>query len=131
MPGTIRSVLRGEQPVIRSDGTFVRDYFYVEDGAAAYMTLAEWLAGHPEGRGEAFNFSNEEQVTVSELVQKILGLMDSDLEPVILDEASHEIRAQFLSAAKARDALGWAPLFSLDAGLRRSIEWYTELLGDQ
>ena len=131
VPGTIRSVLRGDQPVIRSDGTFVRDYFYVEDGAAAYMTLAEWLAGHPEGRGEAFNFSNEEQVTVSELVQKILGLMDSDLEPVILDEASHEIRAQFLSAAKARDALGWAPLFSLDAGLRRSIEWYTELLGDQ
>ena len=53
-------------------------------------------------------------------MQKILGLMDSDLEPVVLDEASHEIRAQFLSAAKARDALGWAPLFSLDEGLRRT-----------
>ena len=59
VPGTIRSVLRGERPVIRSDGQFVRDYFYVEDGAAAYMLLAEQLAGEPNLRGEAFNFSNE------------------------------------------------------------------------
>ena len=129
VPGTIRSVIRGEQPVIRSDGTFVRDYFYVEDGAAAYMTLAEWLATHPEGRGEAFNFSNEEQVTVTELVRQILGLMDADVEPQVRNEASNEIRAQFLSAAKARQVLGWEPLFSLEEGLRRSIAWYTELLG--
>ena len=129
MPGTIRSVLRGERPVIRSDGTFVRDYFYVEDGAAAYMTLAEWLAAHPEGRGEAFNFSNEEQVTVVDLVERILGLMESEAEPEIRNEASNEIRAQFLSATKARTMLGWEPLFSLDEGLRRSIAWYSELLG--
>jgi CDP-glucose 4,6-dehydratase len=131
VPGTIRSVIRGDRPVIRSDGTFVRDYFYVEDGAAAYMTLAEWLATHPEGRGEAFNFSNEEQITVTELVGQILRLMESDYEPEIRNEASNEIRAQFLSAAKAREVLGWEPLFSLDEGLRRSIAWYTALLGDR
>ena len=107
----------------------MRDYFYVEDGAAAYMTLAEWLATHPEGRGEAFNFSNEEQITVIDLVQHILGLMQSDLEPEIRNEASNEIRAQFLDAAKARSVLGWEPLFSLEEGLDRSIAWYTELLG--
>lgn len=129
VPGTIRSVIRGDRPVIRSDGTFVRDYFYVEDGAAAYMTLAEWLATHPGGRGEAFNFSNEEQVTVTELVRRILELMETDVEPEIRNEASNEIRAQFLSAAKAREVLGWEPLFSLEEGLRRSIAWYTELLG--
>jgi CDP-glucose 4,6-dehydratase len=129
VPGTIRSVLRGDRPVIRSDGTFIRDYFYVEDGAAAYMTLAEWLADHPEGKGEAFNFSNEEQITVTELVRRILELMKSGVEPEIRNEASNEIRAQFLSAEKARTMLGWAPLFSLDEGLRRSIAWYTELLG--
>jgi CDP-glucose 4,6-dehydratase len=129
VPGTIRSVLRGDRPVIRSDGTFVRDYFYVEDGAAAYMTLAEWLADHPEGKGEAFNFSNEEQITVTELVGRILELMESEAEPEVRNEASNEIRAQFLSAEKARTMLGWAPLFSLDEGLRRSIAWYTELLG--
>jgi CDP-glucose 4,6-dehydratase len=131
VPGTIRSVLRGDRPVIRSDGTFVRDYFYVEDGAAAYMTLAEWLADHPEGKGEAFNFSNEEQITVTELVRRILELMESEAEPEVRNEASNEIRAQFLSAEKARTMLGWAPLFSLDEGLRRSIAWYTELLGAQ
>jgi CDP-glucose 4,6-dehydratase len=129
VPGTIRSVLRGDRPVIRSDGTFVRDYFYVEDGAAAYMTLAEWLADHPEGKGEAFNFSNEEQITVTELVRRILELMESEAEPEVRNEASNEIRAQFLSAEKARTMLEWAPLFSLDEGLRRSIAWYTELLG--
>jgi CDP-glucose 4,6-dehydratase len=129
VPGTIRSVLRGEDPVIRSDGTFVRDYFYVEDGAAAYMTLAEWLASHPEGRGEAFNFSNEQQVTVAELVQRILTQMDTDLEPEIRNEASNEIRVQFLDATKARDVLGWEPLFTLEEGLDRTIAWYTALLG--
>jgi len=128
VPGTIRSVLRGTRPVVRSDGSYVRDYFYVEDGAAAYTTLAEWLAEHPEGRGEAFNFSNEEQVTVIDLVGKILALMGSELEPEIRDEASNEIRAQFLTSGKARDVLGWRPLFSLDEGLRRSIDWYADFL---
>jgi CDP-glucose 4,6-dehydratase len=129
VPGTIRSVLRGEEPVIRSDGTFVRDYFYVEDGAAAYMTLAAWLADHPEGHGEAFNFSNEQQITVAELVQRILTQMETDLEPEIRNEASNEILAQFLDATKAREVLGWEPLFTLEEGLDRTIAWYTALLG--
>jgi len=129
VPGTIRSVLRGQRPVIRSDGSLVRDYFYVEDGAAAYMQLAEWLAGNQDGRGEAFNFSNETQLTVSELVERILGLMGSDLVPEVQGEASHEIPAQFLDASKARGILGWAPLFSLDEGLERTIAWYREALG--
>lgn len=129
VPGTIRSVLRGNRPVIRSDGTFIRDYFYVEDGAAAYMLLAEKLAGNRELAGEAFNFSNEIQVTVLELTKKILGLMNSDLEPDIRDEAGNEIKHQYLSAVKARSMLGWAPLFTLDDGLRRTIDWYEEFFG--
>ena len=129
VPGTIRSVLRGQRPVIRSDGSLVRDYFYVEDGAAAYMQLAEWLAANPDGAGEAFNFSNETQLTVSELVARILGLLGSDLTPEIRGEASHEIPAQFLDASKARSTLGWEPLFTLDDGLERTIAWYREALG--
>lgn len=124
VPGTIRSILRGQRPVIRSDGQFVRDYFYVEDGAAAYMLLAEKLAENPELRGQAFNFSNEIQVTVLELVEKIRLAMGSDLAPTVLNQASHEIRHQYLSAAKARQTLGWAPIFDLDEGLRRTVEWY-------
>src|SRR5207249_2085042 len=97
VPGTIRAVLRGLRPIIRSDGLFIRDYFYVEDGAAAYMLLAEQLARTPQLRGEAFNFSNELQLTVLDLVNEILRLMDSDYEPQVLNDARHEIRHQYLS----------------------------------
>ncbi len=131
VPGTIRSVLRGERPVIRSDGQSVRDYFYVEDGAAAYLLLAEKLAANPALRGEAFNFSNETRVTVLELVAKILALMGSPLEPDVRNEASHEIRHQSLSAEKARRELGWRPLFTLDEGLRKTVPWYAEFLTRQ
>ncbi len=128
IPGTIRAIQRGQRPLIRSDGKFVRDYFYVEDGAAAYMTLAENLAQNPTLRGEAFNFSNELQITVLELVEKILMLMGSELKPEIRNETSNEIRLQYLDAAKARRDLGWKPLFTLDEGLIRTINWYKEFL---
>jgi CDP-glucose 4,6-dehydratase len=131
VPGTIRSILRDQRPVIRSDGKFVRDYFYAEDGGAANMALAEQLANDPSLKGQAFNFSNETQVTVLELVQRILKLMNSNLEPEILNEAVNEIREQYLSAEKARHVLGWRPLFTLDEGLRATIEWYREFLGAQ
>jgi CDP-glucose 4,6-dehydratase len=126
IPGTIRSVIRGLRPVIRSDGQYIRDYFYVEDGAAAYILLAEQLAVRPELKGEAFNFSNEIQVTVSSIVEKILKLMDSQLIPDIRNEVSNEIRHQYLSASKAREMLGWKPLFTLDEALTRTITWYRE-----
>ena len=130
VPGTIRSVLRGQRPVIRSDGQFVRDYFYVEDGAAAYMLLAEQLASHPELRGEAFNFSYGNQWTVLELARRILACMGSDVQPDVRNEASNEIRKQVLNADKARRVLGWSPLFTLEDGLDKTIAWYKEFLAE-
>ena len=128
VPGTIRSVLRGERPVIRSDGKFVRDYFYIEDGAAAYMLLAERLASDPTLCGQAFNFSNENQVSVLDLVDLILRKLKSSLRPEILNQASHEIRHQFLSAERARTILDWRPQFTLETGLDRTLAWYREFL---
>lgn len=128
VPGTIRSIVRGQSPVIRSDGKFVRDYFYIEDGVRAYMHLVEALASDRTLVGEAFNFSNELQITVLDLVRKILTLMDSPLEPDIRNEASGEIRNQYLSAEKARTRLGWTPAFTIDDGLKHAIEWYTAFL---
>ena len=124
IPGTIRSACRGEAPIIRSDGSFIRDYFYVEDGAAAYMHLAEQMAARPELAGEAFNLSTEIQVSVLDVVQKVLQELGSDLQPVVLGQASHEIKHQCLDAAKARDVLDWRPLFTFDQGLQRTIQWY-------
>ena len=128
VPGTIRSVLRGERPVIRSDGTFVRDYFYVEDGAAAYTLLAEKLAADRALAGEAFNFSNESRLSVSAMVAKITEVLGSELQPVVRNEAPNEIREQYLDASRARKALGWSPLFTLDEGLGRTIQWYRDFL---
>jgi CDP-glucose 4,6-dehydratase len=129
VPGTVRSIVRGERPVIRSDGQFVRDYFYIQDGAAAYMLLAERLASNLALRGQAFNFSNESPISVLELVNLILRKMNSELRPEVLNQASNEIRHQYLSAERARTILNWKPQFTLDGGLDRTIAWYREFLG--
>lgn len=126
VPGTIRSILRGQNPIIRSDGMFIRDYFYVEDGAEAYIALAEALAANPEMRGEAFNFSYENYQTVLQIVEKILSLMGSSLIPEILNEANNEIRSQSLDAAKARKLLHWTPVTGFEIGLQKTIAWYKE-----
>jgi len=106
IPGTIWSVLRGERPLIRSDGLYSRDYIYVEDAVAAYLSLAEQMEGNPAVVGEAFNFSYE--------------------RPMILDEVRSEILHQSLSAVKARERLGWRPRFDFDEGLRRTVVWYRQ-----
>ena len=130
VPGTIRSLLRSQVPVIRSDGEYIRDYFYCEDGAAAYMLLAEQLAERPELYGQAFNFSNEIQLSVIELVTKITKAMGAYITPKVLNEVSNEIRHQYLSAEKARTVLNWSPTYSLDEGISRTIGWYKEYLGN-
>jgi CDP-glucose 4,6-dehydratase len=129
VPGTIRSVIRGERPVIRSDGEFIRDYFYVEDGAAAYLHLTEQLAANRALAGEAFNFSNEIQVTARALAEQVVRLMGSNLTLDIRNEATNEIRHQYLSADKARRLLQWSPLFTLEQGLEKTIHWYRQHLG--
>ncbi len=126
VPGTIRSLHYGERPVIRSDGTLVRDYIYVKDAVHAYITLAE-LLHREEVRGEVFNFAPEQPISVLELVQRISEHMGRpDLPPLVLGTATGEIKHQYLSAEKARRVLGWRPRYTLDDGLRETIAWYRE-----
>jgi CDP-glucose 4,6-dehydratase len=128
VPGTIRAALRGERPVLRSDGSFTRDYFYVKDGATAYLHLAECMARQPALAGQAFNFSTEMRMTALAMVQRILRLIGSDLEPDVRGQGCHEIKHQYLSAVKARDVLGWRPAYLLDDALRETIAWYRDFL---
>lgn len=124
VPDTIRSALRDKPVTIRSDGSYIRDYFYVKDGVLAYLHLAEQM-DREEILGEAFNFSNELQITVLELVRKIFALMNkTHLEPIILNRAKNEIKHQYLSAQKARKSLNWHPEYTLDRGLQETIQWY-------
>jgi CDP-glucose 4,6-dehydratase len=125
VPGTMRDLTAGRSPVIRSDGSLIRDYVYVEDGAAAYLSLAEALIARPdELRGRAFNFSLQQPLTVLEMLAHIATAMQTDIEPTILGEASNEIPAQHLDSTAAREELGWRPDTGLDEGLRRTAEWY-------
>jgi len=128
VPGTIRWALRGERPVIRSDGSFVRDYIYVGDAVAAYLDLAE-QADRDGVVGEAFNFSDEKPLDVRQICARALAAAGRpDLEPVVLGEATHEIREQFLASGKARERRGWRPRFGLDEGLAATVAWYREYL---
>jgi CDP-glucose 4,6-dehydratase len=124
IPGTIRSVLLGEAPEIRSDGTFVRDYLYVRDAAAGVLMLADAVGERAEFTGAALNFAAGGRMPVIDIVRRILKLMNSNLEPVVLGLPLKEIQDQRVSAARARRLLGWRPRYSVDAGLRETIAWY-------
>jgi CDP-glucose 4,6-dehydratase len=128
VPGTIRSLMHGQQPIIRSDGTFLRDYLYVDDVVDAYLVLAKAL-DEPAMAGEAFNFSDESPLSVMDMYRAICAAAGADVEPLILNKAEGEIKDQYLSAAKAREQLGWKAGFDLRTGLQRTIEWYESLLG--
>ena len=131
VPGTIRSIFNNERPVIRSDGSFIRDYFYVKDAVLAYLDLAERM-GDKRVLGKAFNFSNQSQIAALEMVQHILDVMRrTDLQPVLLDEVSNEIPHQYLSAQRARALLAWTPQYELAQGLAETVEWYRTYLAQQ
>jgi CDP-glucose 4,6-dehydratase len=128
VPGTIRSILRGNAPLIRSDGSFVRDYFYVEDGAEAYMHLSQLTAQNKSLAGEAFNFSYEEPKTVLEVVADVQQAMGTNMDPLVKNEASGEIPEQHLDASKARRMLDWSPQVGFHGALERTVAWYRNLL---
>jgi len=124
VPGTIRSLYRGESPVIRSDGRYIRDYIYVKDVSRAYLMLAEHM-GCSDVCGGSFNFSPESRVEVMEIVNVIRQIMKCDhIQPTLLNQAKGEIRNQYLSSEKAKRVLGWTPAYSLEQGLKETVAWY-------
>jgi CDP-glucose 4,6-dehydratase len=126
VPGTIRSALRGEQPVIRSDGTLRRDYLYIPDAVRGYLSTAQHL---PDVAGEAINFGLNDPVSVREIVELIIRLSPHpELEPIVLDQASNEIADQYLLSKKAQRLLGWRSSYSLRDGLLETIRWYADFL---
>jgi CDP-glucose 4,6-dehydratase len=130
VPGTIRAAIRGERPVIRSNGKSVRDYFYVEDAVLAYLRTAEQLVERPDLAGQAFNFSAGQPLTVLGMAQRTLAACGRpDLDPDVRATATHEIPDQSLDSSKAKRLLGWSSTFGLDEGLARTVAWYRELLG--
>lgn len=140
IPGIIQATLAGERFVIRSDGKFVRDFLYVKDAAESYLILGERLAAEADESGEseeaasisgeAFNFSLGLRLTVLDILNMTLRIMGrTDLEPVIQNIASSEIREQFLDATKAKERLGWKAKYGMEEALRETVAWYKSDLG--
>ncbi|MCC7173204.1 MAG: GDP-mannose 4,6-dehydratase [Planctomycetes bacterium] len=128
IPGTIRSLAAGERPIVRSDGQFVRDYFYVRDAVEAYLALAERLH-EPKFHGQAFNFGTEEPKSVLEIVALLQkACARPDLAPIVQNQASHEIPKQYLDCSKARAWLDWRPRRTLADGLAETVAWYRRTL---
>jgi CDP-glucose 4,6-dehydratase len=128
IPGVIRWLYNNEQPIIRSDGKFLRDYVYVEDAVHAYMLMAQH-ADKDDVVGKAFNFGPGRPVSVLEVVDALRKIMGkAEIEPIIQNEAKSEIRDQFLDSTRAREVLGWEPRFSLEEGLSRTVDWYVNYL---
>jgi CDP-glucose 4,6-dehydratase len=125
IPGTIMSVLQNERPIIRSDGTPVRDFIYADDIADAYLLLAEKI---DEAKGEAFNFGSGAPVQMLELVTQIVRLMgkERDLDPLVMlkTKIEREIDAQYLASDKINRKFGWQPATDLETGLSKTIDWY-------
>lgn len=128
VPGTIKALYHGQQPFLRSDGSYIRDYIYVKDVVQAYLALAENLDSD-EIHGQAFNFSTESRITVNKIVDSIREMMGcTNIHPIVLNNANGEIRNQYLSAAKAQRLLGWKAVYGLENGLQETIQWYQEFL---
>lgn len=127
VPDTIKSLFYNKSPIIRSDGTCIRDYIFIEDASDGYMKLAENT--HLEGiKGEAFNFSTGERLTVLDIVKKITQLFPSNLEPTILNKVQGEIKHQYLSNEKSKTILNWKPKHTIDQSLAKTITWYKSFL---
>jgi CDP-glucose 4,6-dehydratase len=128
VPGTIRSVLRGERPIVRSDGTLKRDYIFIKDVVRGYLMVAQSLS-RPDVQGEAFNFGVDNPTTALEMINTIIQLSDHPhLEAIILNEAENEIQEQYLSSEKSGRVLGWEPQHTLKSGLRETMAWYRDFL---
>ncbi|OFW30254.1 MAG: hypothetical protein A3I00_05340 [Betaproteobacteria bacterium RIFCSPLOWO2_02_FULL_64_12] len=130
VPGTIRAGLRGEPPVIRSDGTPLGDYLYVEDGAMAFLRVAEAMAADPSVSGTVFNFSYDQQTRVLDLVRRILALLGrADLVPVVLNTTRSVVTTTHAGSDDARRRLGWRPAVGMDEAILRTIAWYRRHFG--
>ncbi len=131
VPGTIRSAIQGDQPIIRSDGTFRRDYLFIRDAVGAYITVAERL-NEEAVCGQVFNFGLDQPIEAMMMVRMISDLAGQpQLEPIVLGQAQNEIPDQYLASDKAQQILGWKPKYNVEEGLLKTIDWYRDFLSRQ
>lgn len=124
IPYCIRSFYFDERPKLRSDGSYLRNYIFIDDIVDGYLKLAENLQSK-RLFGEAFNFGTPDSFIVLYVVALIAKFMGKeDLKPVILNQANKEVVDQKLCYEKAFKYLQWAPKTPFIQGLEKTIESY-------
>jgi len=125
VPEAVCAAIDGRAPILRSDGTPVRDLLHVEDAARAYLAIADRL-DRDDVRGEAFNAGGGRPHSVLEVVATIARLAGTGVEPDVrgAGNPAGEIDRQYVDAAKLRERCGWEPRIGLEEGLARTLEWY-------
>ena len=131
VPGTIKSLLMDETPILRSDGTFIRDYVHVDDIVEAYLFLAEQTEAK-NIQGEAYNFSRDEPLSVLDIYREVCSVVVGKyVEPKILSTTTAEIKDQHLDSSKAREELGWKSTVTLEKGITKTFDWYLNYFRDK
>ena len=120
IPKTILNILDGKKIPVYGDGLQVRDWLYVKDHCTALIKV--WNNGVI---GEKYNIGGECEMTNIDLVKKILYIMGKPESMIeyVKDRLGHD-RRYSTSICKIRNNLFWSPMFSLDYGLSKTIEWY-------
>lgn len=119
-----------ETPILRSDGTFIRDYVHVDDIVGAYLFLAEQTETK-NIQGEAYNFSRDEPLSVLDIYREVCSVVVGKyVEPKILSTTTAEIRDQHLDSSKAREELGWKSTVTLEKGITKTLNWYLNYFKD-
>jgi len=121
IPDFISNLLQGKSPIIRSDGTPIRDYVFIDDVVEAYLMLV----GERKVFGEVINFGTGTGTSVLDLCNLLIKISGIGVKPTVLGQSSPgEIQRQYLDISKAKGLLNWSPKVDLRKGLSMTWEWY-------
>ena len=128
IPGVIKWLLEGEVPILRSDGSYVRDWVYVDDVVMAYIEAGKKLYEN-KVRYSSYNFSSSDNFSVDHVYRKICELIKGEyVEPIYSISSEKEIPSQYLDSSLIKEDLNVVAKVNLDEGLKRTIAWYKEFL---
>ena len=131
IPLMIIRALGGEALPVYGDGSNVRDWLHVEDHARALRAVFErGLAG------ETYNVGGNAERRNVDVVRAICATLDrlsprgdgapyADQVAFVADRPGHDHRYA-IDASKIRDALGWTPQVTFDAGIEATVRWYLD-----
>ena len=127
IPGVIKWLLNNEQPILRTDGSFKRDWVYVQDVVEAYYLVGNELIKNPKNVSTAYNFAGLDYLSVKDVYTSICNVVNGEfVEPKYVIDSELEIPDQYLDSSKIKNEIGFEAKYALDESLRETINWYKD-----